>query len=216
MESSNSDTEVAKVNEALKQISIVADGVVAVMDHFGKDPERGARGSSAKPAGVDAELHIIGKKGQMNGLVLRSEKVRGGPRGWERTFDLKEIVTGVDEDGHNITTCTVELSRSSGPPTEKKLPRNLELLVRAIADLAIERTQPRPHIWVTAVEESKLKEEYYARYTAQEEKKPGKHRNSKYEAFKKALIDGVTARIIDKQEYGERSSGLDGVERAEL
>jgi hypothetical protein len=50
-----------------------------VLDHTGKDPNRGTRGSSAKPAAAEIELMIKGETGQTSGLLLEMTKNRHGP-----------------------------------------------------------------------------------------------------------------------------------------
>lgn len=50
-----------------------------LLDHTGKSPERGTRGSSAKPAAAEIELMIKAETGQTAGLLLEMTKNRHGP-----------------------------------------------------------------------------------------------------------------------------------------
>jgi hypothetical protein len=69
-----------------------------VLDHTGKNPDRGTRGSSAKPAAAEIELMIKGEAGQTSGLVLEMTKNRHGPLAPPIPFNL-HAQTYVGDDG---------------------------------------------------------------------------------------------------------------------
>ncbi|WLB26921.1 AAA family ATPase [Bradyrhizobium japonicum] len=55
------------------------NSTVLVLDHTGKDPEKGVRGSTAKPAATEITMMIKAETGQTSGLLLEIEKNRLGP-----------------------------------------------------------------------------------------------------------------------------------------
>jgi hypothetical protein len=98
------------VMNALKELSARSGALVLGVDHFGKDAEKGARGTSAKEGSVDNELALVGKRavtGRVSDLCMGVRKVREGDSGREIPFRLEVIDCGVDEDGDQITTCVV-------------------------------------------------------------------------------------------------------------
>lgn len=201
----NSAAEAAKAIDALKMLNDETGAMVLAIDHFGKNPEAGLRGSSAKEAGIDVLLQINGERGQTEGLELEVAKVRGGMVGLKLPFSLKLVEQGVDEDGDEITERIVDWGgeRQSLKPTARQ-PRSVQMLVRAICDLEPEgKTNPRGDIWVRAVEEVRLREEFYKRYTAAGDES---HRNAKYNAFRRAIELGLHSRVLDKQEYPDDRS----------
>lgn len=62
---------------------------VLLLDHTGKNPDRGTRGSSAKPAAAEIELMIKGETGQTTGLLLEMTKNRHGPVTPPISFNLR-------------------------------------------------------------------------------------------------------------------------------
>lgn len=73
--------------------------------HAGKDPTKGARGSSALRAAADTEILIEGQAGQRIASVTKQRDLAGGER---FAFKLQSIDVGTDEDGEPVTSCVVE------------------------------------------------------------------------------------------------------------
>jgi hypothetical protein len=98
------------VSNALKDLSAKSGAFVLGVDHFGKDPDKGTRGTSAKEGSADNVLALVGKRavtGKVTDLCMGVRKVREGDSGREIPFRLEVINCGVDEDGDQITTCVV-------------------------------------------------------------------------------------------------------------
>jgi len=88
---------------------------VAIIHHPGKDSERGARGSNALPAAVDATiaLTVLGFEGAVArpaSAMRRATvtKLRDGEVGGDFSYRLPIVTLGTDEDGDPWTTCVVE------------------------------------------------------------------------------------------------------------
>jgi hypothetical protein len=98
------------LREAVEELGLF----ILIVHHFGKDLDRGARGSSAFRAAVDTEIELRvpgaeGSKAKPAGLVRRLTvtKQRDGAVGDELYCHLNTVQLGRDEDGDPWTTCTV-------------------------------------------------------------------------------------------------------------
>lgn len=107
----------ADTGHALKPLRDAAEELgilVLITHHFGKDLERGARGSSALRAAVDTEIELRvpgadGSKAKPAGMLRRATvtKQRDGAVGEELYCRLNTHELGRDEDGEPWMTCTV-------------------------------------------------------------------------------------------------------------
>lgn len=98
------------LREAVEELGLF----ILIVHHFGKDLDRGARGSSAFRAAVDTEIELRvpgaeGSKAKSSGLPRRLTvtKQRDGAVGDELHCRLNTVQLGHDEDGEPWTTCTV-------------------------------------------------------------------------------------------------------------
>jgi hypothetical protein len=79
---------------------------VGFVHHAGKDPTKGARGSSALRAATDTEILIDGQSAQR---VATCTKQRDLAAGAPMPFELVPVVIGKEsEDGSDITSCAVK------------------------------------------------------------------------------------------------------------
>jgi hypothetical protein len=85
----------------VQQIATELDCLVVLIHHTGKDGDKGARGSSALPARMDAEWRVSKTS---NGRNVRITKNRDGQDGLELPFELREV--SLTEDG---SSCVVNL-----------------------------------------------------------------------------------------------------------
>lgn len=88
---------------------------VMLVHHSGKNEASGARGHSSLRAAVDIELEVT--SGEGGERRVRVAKGRDDADGQEYGFRLRVVELGEDDDGDQITTCTVE--PSSSPPRTK-------------------------------------------------------------------------------------------------
>ncbi len=75
---------------------------VCVVHHAGKDGERGSRGSTALPAGVDVLAKV--ERGELTHR-WRVEWAKDDPETEWRGFQLEPADLGTDEDGDPVTSC---------------------------------------------------------------------------------------------------------------
>jgi AAA domain len=119
----NDAAEAQKVMNMLNDISKETKALVLPVDHFGKNAEAGTRGSSAKEAAADAVIACLNKRtqeGRVSDFRIAVRKLRGGPAGTETPYELTEVPLGKDEDGDDITSCTIKWSPVTIPPEAPK------------------------------------------------------------------------------------------------
>jgi hypothetical protein len=79
---------------------------VAFIHHSGKDPSKGARGSSALRAATDTEIRIEGQTGQRTATVTKQRDLESGEI---MPFELTRVQIGIDPDDKTaITSCVVK------------------------------------------------------------------------------------------------------------
>lgn len=81
----NSSNETAEVIAGAEEIANTAKCCVLLIDHTGKDTERGVRGSSAKFANVD---FVFAQKRHSDHISLSVEKQKDAEDGFEMHFDI--------------------------------------------------------------------------------------------------------------------------------
>ena len=107
----NNAAEAQEAIRVMQALAKEAGALVLAVDHHGKDQAAGVRGSTAKAAGAEAVLSVLGDKavgGETSNRRLALHKVRGGQSGREIPFDLPTVVAGEDAKGRPVTTCVIE------------------------------------------------------------------------------------------------------------
>lgn len=80
---------------------------VLIVHHSGKDRDRGMRGSNALLGAVDAAIEV--SRDEPSGICEgKIAKVKDGSAVAPFTYELRQSVLGLDEDGEEITSCVVE------------------------------------------------------------------------------------------------------------
>lgn len=74
-----------------------------IVHHSGKDQERGARGSSAFQAVLDAEFNVR-REGRRNAITLSCTKMKDAEMPEVTAYDLEEVVIYTDSDGEPVTS----------------------------------------------------------------------------------------------------------------
>ena len=87
---------------------------VLYVHHSGKDPTKGARGSSALFAACDTVICVEDKTATI-------EKSRDGATGEQYGFELDRVVLGVDIDDDEISTCVIKESTADKKPRSRPL-----------------------------------------------------------------------------------------------
>jgi phage/plasmid primase-like uncharacterized protein len=110
----------------LEVISKATGALTLAVDHFGKDEERGTRGTTSKEGSADFVMALLGSR-DLNGKVdnprLAIRKVRDGLVGFEIPFAPKEITLGTDRDGDPVTTLIIEWGQSGDYVAKPRLPK---------------------------------------------------------------------------------------------
>jgi hypothetical protein len=104
----NSAQEMGVMVENCQTIINQIGATVMLLHHTGKDASKGARGSSAIPGAVDAEIYLERPKETENVRIANVGKMRDGPDYFTLfRYSLETVQLGVDEDGDKITSTVV-------------------------------------------------------------------------------------------------------------
>ncbi|EDW9125258.1 AAA family ATPase [Salmonella enterica subsp. enterica serovar Braenderup] len=90
--------------DAIKQVT---GATVLVVHHSGKDETKGARGSSAFRAALDAEYRIGRENSDVTALVAACTKMKDAEEPKESAYDLKSVEVFTDTDGEEIVSMVV-------------------------------------------------------------------------------------------------------------
>lgn len=118
---------------------------VAFVHHAGKDPSKGARGSSALRAATDTEILIEGQTGQRTATVTKQRDLETGE---SMPFELLPVKVAIDPDDLSaITSCVVKHIEAEAAPNPQVREMRGKAQRQFIAAMRT-RTQPDPeHIW---------------------------------------------------------------------
>lgn len=102
----NSSEDVRKLLAAADHLRATHGATVVLVHHSGKDPSRGARGSSALKGDLDTMLRVEKDSGY---VVLKGDKQKDAPGlGGGIGFKKLTIALGDDEDGEAVTSLALE------------------------------------------------------------------------------------------------------------
>jgi len=100
----NASHSMATIIEGAKRLQEIANAMVILVAHTGKDASKGVRGHSSQLAAMDAAIEVA-RSGDCRSW--RADKVKDGRDGKEHTFSLAVEELGTDSDGDLITSCAV-------------------------------------------------------------------------------------------------------------
>jgi putative DNA primase/helicase len=100
-----------------KNLADRVQGLVILIHHAGKDPARGMRGHSSLFAAMDAVISVVGSR---SGRSWNVAKAKDDEAGISHDFELVSCPVGIDEDGHEVTSCAVR--RTLNTPVAKAKP----------------------------------------------------------------------------------------------
>ena len=110
----NSSQDVGQAVASADLIRTETGIAVGFVHHSGKDPAKGARGSSALRAACDTEILIEGQSGQRTATATKQRDLEAGE---PMPFELEAVPLGTDEDGEPISSCVVKhLDAADAPP----------------------------------------------------------------------------------------------------
>lgn len=198
--------EVQKAWNGMNALALSLGLLIIGVHHFGKDIERGPRGSSSFTDGPDAIVAILGDR-TLDGKVLNRRisqtKSRDGATGWTCPWTLEVVELGKDEDGDPITSGYVvpEIeSASDTPSSQKKSDPKLSRSVRAFMAafrqaIGDKGKKVRPYGFegpeVVAVERDELRAAFYENWPADgdTEKKRQTTRRQRFNEAEHRAID---------------------------
>ena len=172
---SGSDSDPKDMNRAFQQFARIqrTTGVhLAIVHHPGHSDKDRPRGFSNIKPNVDTLVRIDRlNDGDISTAVVLKQK--DGEEGQRIAFKLRQVVLGYDEDGDEISTCTVDYV--DPPPQQasaKKSPDSLLVFGHAFNECL--HTDPRKHLVmknpgvrspeVTAVPILRVREEFFRRW----------------------------------------------------
>lgn len=100
----NSSADMGRVIANAKVLAAAVNGLVILVHHAGKDAGRGMRGHSSLYAAMDAVIEV---GSTVSGRSWRVAKSKDGVSGVTYGFELVPCVVGRDEDGLDVTSCTI-------------------------------------------------------------------------------------------------------------
>lgn len=130
----NSAEDVGRALQRCRRLRRATGATVLLVHHAGKDPTKGARGWSGLRAAADAELEVT-RAG--NDRVMTVTKQKDGEDGRAFGFRLVPLAVGVDADGDEVSSCTVEHVEAVAPAQRVKTRGAKEtVLLQAIEEIS--------------------------------------------------------------------------------
>lgn len=121
----NSTQDVGTLVAAADRIRMETGACVGFVHHAGKDPSKGARGSSALRAAVDTEILVEGTQNPRTATVTKQRDLESGEK---LGFEVKAIQIGIDsDDGSPIQSCVVAYTEIAQPKPLKPKGKNQEI-----------------------------------------------------------------------------------------
>jgi hypothetical protein len=117
-------------------------GLILLVAHPGKDPEKGIRGHSSLYAGLDASIAVLRDK-KTQGLFWRVDKAKDGEMGSDFWFERTTINLGIDDEDELITSQAIRPMDKVEVETQP-LPDPCGELMDCLWDLYTEDETPKP------------------------------------------------------------------------
>lgn len=101
----NSSKDMGVILQGAKDLQAIIGGLVVLVHHTGKDTTRGMRGHSSLHAALDGAIEV--ERDAKNNRTWSVAKTKDGEDGKRVAFKLVRHVLGTDEDGEEISSCSV-------------------------------------------------------------------------------------------------------------
>lgn len=134
----NSSQDMGRFVRSCEQIGSGTGATILVVHHAGKDPTKGARGSSVLRAAVDTELRV---EGLHDPRRFSATKQRDLPLSVAWQFELKSVVLGTDRD-HEAVTAPVVAELGTEQPQRRNLGKQQARLLCKLESLQQESDEP--------------------------------------------------------------------------
>ncbi len=125
----NSSRDMGQILEGAKTLQAATCGLVVLIHHTGKDSSKGARGHSSFFAALDGAVSV---ERSMSGRSWSVAKAKDGDDGLRYPFRLKRHALGIDTDGDEISSCTVDTASGGVFSQPKPKGRNQQAAMNAI------------------------------------------------------------------------------------
>ena len=121
--------DVGRAVAAATRLISETGATVILVHHTGKATKDVERGSNALRGG--AGVMILNRRDQRGVIKISNTKQRDDTEFAPLHFRLKRVAVGLDEDGHELTSCVVE-STEIDPPNGESLYAGLKLALAAL------------------------------------------------------------------------------------
>lgn len=128
----NDATDMGIVLANAEAVGRATGATILLIHHSGKDAGKGARGTSAIRAAVDAELEVARADNDDRSMAVT--KMRDGEDGAKFGFRLRTVDLGRDEEGEPITSCVVEHADYVAPINRPRMSHTKKLVLDAVRD----------------------------------------------------------------------------------
>jgi hypothetical protein len=210
----NDASATQRVMSTLAKLAVRTTTFVFGVDHYGKNPETGTRGSSAKEGGADVTLALLGEKsatGTVSNPRLLLKKRKDGEVGIIYPFRTKVVEMGVNQFGRTVTSLVIEWRPgSAAPPRDMKDTWNASKVLEKIKEAfesAVQRSgfdfKPYVSETVRAIKVSALREAFATVYTPSSDDEPEKRRKARETAFRRGYGAATEKRLLLVQETEE-------------
>jgi hypothetical protein len=176
---------------------------IFLVDHRGKNPATGTRGSSAKDAWADTILSLLGEnqEGVIANPRLGVAKVKNAPQGAQYPIRLRKV--DVTLEGETVQTVVIDWGREQEAilPEDDKVwsTKGLKLLRQVLMSVMVaegEEIEPkRSGEKVRAVSVEKIREPFYELYSSPETD-PKKAKDARRKALSRAIDIGQEKKLI--------------------
>jgi hypothetical protein len=123
----NASKDMGELINHMNELQERLGGCVLMVHHSGKDTTKGLRGWSGLRGALDAAIEVT-KTG--SGRAWNTDKVKEGRDDQVKSFNLKQVQLGLDEDGLPITSCVVSAGGFNTNSTEE----TSQLILKMIAE----------------------------------------------------------------------------------
>jgi hypothetical protein len=209
LKDANDWAEAQQVMNLLRRIAQEFEVLILVVDHFGKDVNKGTAGADNKEASADAVLAALASKkntGKVSNSRLAFRKVRGGKQGEEVSFSVRPVHVGFDPDGGIVDTLVIEWRNTLGTATpavgQLVWPKKLGILRTALENcLSGQRAENHaPDSEVIKFDRKDVQEEFFKLHRAA---KPRSKQDSRRTAFCRGIDDAEESGLLQVVELGD-------------
>lgn len=210
------ENDAAVMGTVMKRLAALAERtgtLTLAIDHLGKAPETGVRGSSSKEGGAHTVLAILADRslaGEITNMRLAARKVRSGPSGREVPFRVRVVDMGHDRNGRTLSSLVLDWSpdkpaAAARPQDTGGWTKALQPLRRTLMNVLAtdQATMQRPFAdgpLVRAVDVEIVRGEFYRMQLAEGDAEA--KQAAKQKAFRRAITEAQRRELVGLCEIG--------------